>query len=77
MMQLQVHLHQRLLHVLDMRRRVIQQPLPLPQIGAQPGDFGLRPEAGTQQAVFVKSLQPLRVADVGLAALVRASRPGR
>ena len=29
MMQLQVHLHQSLLHVLDMRRCVIQQPLPL------------------------------------------------
>ena len=56
MMQLQVHLHQRLLHVLDMRRRVIQQSLPLPQIGAQPSHFGLGPEAGAQQAVFVKSL---------------------
>ena len=64
-MQLQVHLRQRLLHVLNMRRRVVQQPLPLPQIGAQPGHFGLRPEAGTQQAVFVQTLQPLRVADVG------------
>ena len=67
MMQLQVHLHQRLLHVLDMRRRIVQQPLPLPEIGAQPRYFGLRPEAGAQQAVFVKTLQPLRVADVGLA----------
>ena len=46
---------------------VIQQPLPLPEIGAQTGDFGLRPEAGTQQAVFVQTLQPLCVADVGLA----------
>jgi hypothetical protein len=65
-MQLQVHLRQGLLHVLNVCRRVIQQPLTLPQIGAQAGHFGLRPEAGTQQAVFVESLQPLCVADVGL-----------
>ena len=49
-----------------MRRRVVEQPLPLPQVGAQPGNFGLRPEAGAQQSVFVQALQPLRVADVGL-----------
>ena len=34
MMQLEVHLHQRLLHVLNMRRRVVQQTLPLPEVGA-------------------------------------------
>ena len=66
MMKLQVHLRQRLLHVLNVCRRVIQQPLTLPEIGAQAGHFGLRPEAGTQQAVFVKALQPLCVADVSL-----------
>ena len=32
-MELNVHLHQRLLHVLDMCRRVVQQPVPLPQVG--------------------------------------------
>ena len=37
-MQLQVHLHQSLLHVLDMPRRVILQPLPLPKVGAQTQD---------------------------------------
>ena len=67
MMQLQVHLHQRLLHVLNMRRRIIQQPLPLPEVGAQPGDFGLGPEARPQQAVFVQTLQPFRVTDVSFA----------
>jgi hypothetical protein len=36
MMQLQVHLRQRLLHVLNVCRRVIQQPLPLSEIGAKP-----------------------------------------
>ena len=34
MVQLEIHLCQRLLHVLDVRRRVIQQPLSLPEIGA-------------------------------------------
>jgi hypothetical protein len=41
MIQLQVHLHHRLLHVLDMRRRIVQRPLSLPQIGAQSGYFGV------------------------------------
>jgi hypothetical protein len=68
MMQLQVHLRQCLLHVLDVCRRIIQQPLPLSEVGTQTGDFGLGTEAGTQQAVFVEALQPSCVADVGLAA---------
>jgi hypothetical protein len=42
MMQLQVHLHQRLLHMLDMRRCVVQQPLPMTEIGAQCCHFGTR-----------------------------------
>jgi hypothetical protein len=48
MMQLQVHLHQRLLHVLDMRSCIIQQPFPLPQIGTQPRDLGLGTKTGAQ-----------------------------
>ena len=51
MMQLQVHLHQRLLHVLDMGRCIFDQPLPLAQIGAEGGDLGLRAETAPQQAV--------------------------
>jgi len=66
-MQLQVHLGQRLLHVLDVRRRVVQQPLALPQVGAQSRHLGLRLEAWAQQAVFVQALQPFGVTDVGLA----------
>jgi hypothetical protein len=31
-MQLQIHLHERLLHVLDVRGRMVQQPLALPQV---------------------------------------------
>ena len=47
-MQFQVHLHQRLLHVLDMRCCVIQQSFPLPQIGTQPRDLGLGAKTGAQ-----------------------------
>jgi len=46
---------------------VIQQPLVLPQAGAQPGHLGLQAEAWAQRAVFVQALQPLRIAHVGLA----------
>jgi hypothetical protein len=49
-MELQVHLGQRLLHVLDMGRRVIQQPLALTQIGPQRRDLALRPEAAPQHS---------------------------
>ena len=67
-MELQVHLCQRLLHVLDMGGRILEQPLALTQVCSQLGDLALGPEAGTQQTVFMQALQPLRVADVGLAA---------
>ncbi|MCY1371411.1 hypothetical protein D9M69_585510 [compost metagenome] len=34
MVQLQIHVGERLLHVLDMRRSVVEMPLPQPQIAA-------------------------------------------
>ena len=52
-MELNVHLHQRLLHVLDVRRPVVQQALALAQIGAQCGQLALGSEAGAQQPIFV------------------------
>lgn len=67
MVQLQVHLRRRLLHVLDMRGRVIQQPFTLAQIIPKRRNPGFRPEAGPQQPVLVQPLQPFGVADVGLA----------
>jgi hypothetical protein len=48
-MELDVHLHQRLLHMLDVRRTVVQQALTLAQIAAQ----CLGSEAGAQQPIFV------------------------
>ena len=46
--ELDVHLHQRLLHMLDVRRTVVEQALALAQIGAQRGQLALRSEAGAQ-----------------------------
>jgi hypothetical protein len=36
MVELDVHLHQRLLHSLDVRRRLIDEALPVPKKGTQP-----------------------------------------
>ena len=47
MMELQVHLHQGLLHMLDMGSGILHQPLPLAQIRAQGCDLGIRSEAAT------------------------------
>jgi hypothetical protein len=57
---------------LRLRQAVVTQfrPIPratIPHICAQRGDLDLRPEAGSQQAILVQPLQPLGVADVGLA----------
>jgi hypothetical protein len=64
---LQVHLGQRLLHVLDVRGRVIQQALALAQVGPQCGDLTLGTEAAPEQTILVQALQPLSIADVALA----------
>ena len=53
MLQLQVHLHQRLLHVLDVGRGVIEQPLTLAQVRSQGLDLTFGQEAGAQQPVLV------------------------
>lgn len=56
-MKLQVHLHQRLLHVLDVGSRVFHESLALPQRGAQSCDLGVRAEAATQQSVGMELTQ--------------------
>ena len=66
MVQLQIHLHQRLLHVLNVRGRVLDEPLAQPQIGAQLDDRLAWTEAAAQQPVLVQLLEPLRVVDVRL-----------
>ena len=52
-MELEVHLHQRLLHMLNVRRTVVQQALTLAQIDSQCSQLALGPEAGAQQPIFV------------------------
>lgn len=47
MMQLQVHLHQCLLHLLDMGSGILSEPFPLANIGAQSGDLSFGAEAPT------------------------------
>jgi len=66
--QLQVHLRRRLLHVLDVRGGVVEQTLALAQVVPKRRDLGVRVEAGAQQPILVQPLQPLGVAHVGLAA---------
>jgi hypothetical protein len=57
MMPLQVHLHQRLLHVLDMRSGRVQLPLPLAQIGTKRGGLAFWMEAGAQESIFGQAAQ--------------------
>ena len=66
--QLKVHLHERLLHVLDVRGRIVQQPLALAQVVPQRRNPELWAEAGPQQPILMQPLQPLGVGHVGLAA---------
>lgn len=54
-LQLEVHLRERLLHVLDMRGRIIEETLSLAQIRAQAGDLALGAEARAQQIIAVQS----------------------
>src|SRR5262249_51867532 len=64
--QLDVHLLQRLLDVLDRLGRVADEHLPLPQIAAQHTHFVGRPKRWRQQAVTVQPLDPLTIAYVRL-----------
>ena len=68
MMQLQVHLHQGLLHMLDVSGGILGEPFPLPHVGAQGGDLRLRAETATEQPVGMQLAQPSRIAHIGFAA---------
>src|SRR5882762_1221513 len=65
--ELKIHLGQCLLHMLDVRGRVLQQTLALTHVGSQFGNLPFGPKAGSQQSERMEPLQPLRVADIGLA----------
>ena len=47
--QLQIHLHERLLHPLDVHRRELHQRMTMPQIGAQRDDRRRRPKAAAHE----------------------------
>ena len=66
MVQLQIHLHQGLLHVLNVRGRVLDEALTQSQVGAQLDNRLAWAEAPAQQPVLVQLLEPLRVIDVRL-----------
>jgi hypothetical protein len=60
-------LTQRLLHVLNVRCRILQVSSPDSHVHTQRGNVACGAEAGAQQAARVQTLQPLRVVDVALA----------
>ena len=68
---LQIHLHQRLLHVLDLCGTELQQTLTLPHVRAQCDNLlpGLKTRA--QQAVFMQLLQSLCIVKVCISARKR------
>ncbi len=65
-MQLQVHLPQRLLHMLDMRGGIFCQTLSLAHVGAQGGDLRFGAETATEQTVGMQLAQPSRITNVRL-----------
>ena len=66
-LELDVHLCEGFLHMLDMVGLIFHQHGSLPQVAAQAPDIRLGTEGSGEQAVCVQLLQPLAVQDVGLA----------
>jgi hypothetical protein len=60
-MALEVHLHECFLHVLDMGRRILDEPLPMTEVGSQASDVFTRPEACFQQTELMELLEPLGI----------------
>ena len=67
MMALDVHLDQRLLHVLNVSGRVLEQPLPLSKIRTKRHRILAGTEARAQQATLLELLKPPGIIDVRLA----------
>ena len=64
--QLDVHLHQRLLHPLDVRPGALDQALPMAHVGAQRDDGLGGTKTPAQQADAVEVAEPLAVGHVAL-----------
>ena len=73
--QLEIHLHQRLLHPLDMHRRELDQGVPVPHVRPQRHDRRGGSEAGAQQANAVQVAQPFGIRHVTLPARQVADVP--
>ena len=65
---LHVHLHERLLHVLNVGGGVLHEAFAMAQVRAQPRHPVARAEAATQQAMLVQLLEPLGILHIGFAA---------
>ena len=65
--ELDVHQHERLLHVLNVRRGVLNDALAMTKQRSQARHTVSRTKTAAQQAVLMQLLQPLCVVDVGLA----------
>ena len=68
MLKLDIHLHQRLLHVLNVSCGIIDQPFAMAQVGPQSDDAIARTKAPAQQPMLMELLQPLGIVNTGLAA---------
>src|SRR5438105_9865860 len=63
---LDVHQSQRLLHMLNVFARVLDQSVSMPQVGPELDEFQIRSKARLKQPVGVQLLEPLAIQDVGL-----------
>jgi hypothetical protein len=61
-----VHLHERLLHMLNVRGRIVHEPFAMAQVRAQTYDAVTGTEAPAQQPMLVQLLQPLGIVDIRL-----------
>ena len=65
--ELDIHLLQGFLHMLNMGGPVFNEHGPLTQVAAQHHDLGFWPEGGTQQPITVQALDPLAILHIALA----------
>ncbi len=65
--QLHIHQMQGFLHMLDMRRTVADQVIPMTGVGSQGTHFFFGPKRASQQAIGVQLLDPLTVQNIRLA----------
>ena len=65
-MELDIHLHERLLHALDVRRRLVDQAFAMAEQRPKSHHALVRAEAAAEQPMLMQLLEPLRIVDVRL-----------